>query len=110
MDNISFFLGAAAGTISTMIAYTVSNINEIKEIITNIVELGQMTKDSDTVVVFKENNEQVYFILDKQHTKICYKKYNGNAQIINPKSKFGKKLMNICLKRVLKDKFPELRF
>ena len=110
MDGISFFLGAAAGIISAMISYAVSNINEIKEIIKKIVELGEMTKDADTLVVFRANNEKVYFILDKQYTEIHYKRYNGNCQIINPKSRFGKKLMNICLTRVLKDKFPELRF
>lgn len=110
MDGLSFFLGAAAGMITAIISMAVSNINDTKEIITNIVELGKMTKDADNLVVFTANNEQVYFILDKQHTEICYKKYNGNSQIINPKSRFGKKLMNICLKRVLKDKFPELRF
>lgn len=107
---LSFFLGAAAGMITAIISYWISNINEIKEIIKKIVELGEMTKDADTLVVFRANNEKVYFILDKQYTEIHYKKYNGNAQIINPKSRFGKKLMNICFTRVLKDKFPELRF
>lgn len=115
MDGFSFFLlsfclGAAAGFIAAIIAYTVSNINERKEIITNIVELGKMTKDADTLVGFSANNEKVYFFLEKHHTEIHYKKYNGTAQIINPKSRFGKKLMNICFTRVLKDKFPELRF
>ena len=110
MDGISFFLGAATGIITAIIYDAVSKINDIKKIITKIVELGEMTKDADTLVVFSANNEKVYFILDKQYTEIHYKKYNGNAQIINPKSRFGKKLMNICLTRVLKDKFPELRF
>lgn len=110
MDGILFFLGAAAGFITAMICDAIAHINDIKGIITNIVELGEMTKDADTLVVFSANNEKVYFILDKQYTEIHYKKYNGNAQIINPKSRFGKKLMNICLTRVLKDKFPELRF
>lgn len=107
---LSFFLGAAAGMITAIIACWISNIDEIKEIITNIVELGEMTKDADTLVIFSANNEKVYFFLDKHHTEIHYKRYNGNCQIINPKSRFGKKLMNICFTRVLKDKFPELRF
>lgn len=110
MDNLSFFLGMMSGAIIVGANIVISDIKERRELIKWIVKIGKMTKDADTLVIFALDHEQISFILAKDYTEIRYDRYNGTHLIINPKSKFGKKLLNICLERVMKEKFPELRF